>query len=304
MNGNRRSFFKQAGTALAGMVALPAAVDRLATQAQAATGTLPLVAAFRHLLFLNNVFQGPLISTEGGDAFAEVIDEPPDSSNIIGKHLGPVKYSDITVMVGASMNMPFYQWLKDTTDRTPTKQSGSIVAADFRFTSQTQLLFSNALINEIGFPALDASSRDPAMLTVRFTPASTSVSAGTGGVTSVGRASSWLARNFRLTIAGLEAATAHVDSIEAMTIQAPLIPNADGLLFAGPLNIPDLIVTLPESTAGPFYDWHQSFVVQGNNGDDQEKSGSLQFLAPNLSQVLFTLTFSHLGIYAIELVNN
>jgi hypothetical protein len=65
------------------------------------------------------------------------------------------------------------------------------------------------------------------------------------------------------------------------------------------VEIPNLVVTVAESHAKEFYDWHQDFVINGNNGDDKERGATLEFLAPNLHDTLFTLTFQHLGIFKI-----
>ena len=40
-------------------------------------------------------------------------------------------------------------------------------------------------------------------------------------------------------------------------------------------------------------------MIKGNNGQEQEKSGALGFLAPNLQESLFTLSFGHLGIFKL-----
>jgi hypothetical protein len=59
------------------------------------------------------------------------------------------------------------------------------------------------------------------------------------------------------------------------------------------------VVTLPESQAQSFYDWHEEFVIKGNNGQEEEKNGKLEYLAPNLSDVLFTIDFHNLGIFKL-----
>jgi len=62
------------------------------------------------------------------------------------------------------------------------------------------------------------------------------------------------------------------------------------------LEIPDLIVTLPVANAKTWVDWHQDFVINGNSSANKEKNGTLELLGSNLQDVLFTLTFRHLGI--------
>ena len=40
-------------------------------------------------------------------------------------------------------------------------------------------------------------------------------------------------------------------------------------------------------------------MIKGNSGQDQERNGTLEFLTPNLQDVLFTLDLRHLGIFKI-----
>lgn len=58
-------------------------------------------------------------------------------------------------------------------------------------------------------------------------------------------------------------------------------------------------VTLPEANAEAFYNWHESFVIKGNNGPDEERSGTLEFVTPDLKEVLFTLELKNLGIFRL-----
>ena len=63
--------------------------------------------------------------------------------------------------------------------------------------------------------------------------------------------------------------------------------------------MPNLVIHLAESHADEFYRWHEDFVIKGNNGDENEKGGTLEYLTPNLQEVLFTLHFDHLGVFKI-----
>ena len=60
--------------------------------------------------------------------------------------------------------------------------------------------------------------------------------------------------------------------------------------------MPNLAVTLPEADAESFFAWHEEFVINGSNG---EKNGTLDYLAPNLGQTLFTIQFENLGIFRL-----
>jgi hypothetical protein len=96
-----------------------------------------------------------------------------------------------------------------------------------------------------------------------------------------------------------------VNKIDALTITQRIVSSGAGesryaqtgaeLL----LEMPNLAITLPEVDSEAFRRWHEDFVIKGNNGDDAEKNGTLEYLGPNLKDVLFTLTFRHLGIFKL-----
>lgn len=65
------------------------------------------------------------------------------------------------------------------------------------------------------------------------------------------------------------------------------------------MHVPNLVVTLSEQGAQTFTDWHESFVIEGKNSQDQEKEGTLELLAADMKEVLFTLTFHGLGIFRL-----
>ncbi|HWF86401.1 MAG TPA: hypothetical protein VG222_16185, partial [Vicinamibacterales bacterium] len=57
--------------------------------------------------------------------------------------------------------------------------------------------------------------------------------------------------------------------------------------------------TCGEAAADQLYAWHEDFVINGNNGQDKEKGGTLEYMSANMKDVLFTLTFSGLGIFKL-----
>ena len=74
-------------------------------------------------------------------------------------------------------------------------------------------------------------------------------------------------------------------------------PQARRRLSGPHLEYPNLVLTVPESAAQPWIGSADDFIIQGNNGQGKERSGTLDFLAQNVATVLGTLTFSNLGIF-------
>jgi len=258
---------------------------------------------------LDGIMAGWVSSVEGGHATSDVVNEKVGPDHIVHKHIAGVKYEDITISCGTGMSKGFYEWIKASFDHNYGRKNGAVIAADYNYKEHSRLTWHFGLISEIGFPALDASSKDAAKMSIKVTPEYTRQTTTTGGPSVAGKYSNnpgvqkkWLPSNFRLKIDGLD--TTRVNKVEAIVVKQKIIDNAVGEMRdyerePAHLEIPNLVVTLAESHSKEFFDWHESFVIKGKNGDSDEKGGALEFLTPNLQETLFTITFKHLGIFKL-----
>jgi len=266
--------------------------------------------AGKYAIELDGITAGWVQNVEGGHATSDVVTEKLGSDHLARKHIAGVKYEDITVNCGTGMSKAFYQWIKDSFDHKHSRKNGAVIAANYDFKEVTRLTFTNALVTEIGYPALDAASKDAAKMTIKIAPEYTRWTQQAGGGQSIsGKYANdakvqkkWLPANFRLKIDGLEIPCSKVNKIEAIVVKQKVTENPVGELRdyqkePAHVEIPNLVITFPDSHSKEFYDWHEDFVIKGNNGQDKEKGGTLEYLTPNLQEVLFTLTFSNLGIF-------
>ncbi|HVP62174.1 MAG TPA: phage tail protein [Myxococcaceae bacterium] len=325
MSNERREFLKALGVTAAAVAgtgcgvaaagAAPAGGDAAAADATAAVAADEAALAPRSQatakfgLELDGSFAGWVQSTEGGNAVADVVTEKVGADGFVKKHLAGVKYEDITINCGAGMSKAFYQWIQDTLTLKATRKNGAVIESDYNARELTRLEFSNALISEVDLPALDATSRATAKMTVKFSPEFIRSKKGNGvAIKFEIAADKWRTSDFKLKIDGLDDATSRALKIEAITIKQKVVENAVGEQRdyqkqpAG-VDFSDVAVTVADSHAQSFYDWGQDFIVQGNNGDDKERGGTLDYLDSRL-RPLFTLTFSHLGVFRVAPVNS
>ena len=66
------------------------------------------------------------------------------------------------------------------------------------------------------------------------------------------------------------------------------------------METPNLRITLAESSAQTWTTWFDDFVVKGQSGDENEKSGKLSFLTPDRKSTLAEVSFFNLGIFRLE----
>jgi len=309
----RRAFL---ATALPGTIAIGSSIAAFEpllsaspkSQIPAAAQTRSYTSA-KAALELAGKFSGWLESVEGGRAESDVVLEKIGLDHIQHKHLAGVKYDDITVNCGTGMSKSFYDWIGATCDKKFARNSGAIVIADFNYKPISRMEWFNALISEVGFPALDAGSKDPAKMTVSIRPELTRMVATSGApnVITGGRSvqKAWLPSNFRLKIDGCPDACTRVSKIDALTVKTVLSSNPAGDLRnyqTQPvyLNVSNLVITADEAHSAELYQWHEDFVIKGNNGRDKLRGGTLEFLTPDLREILFTLTFRGLGIFRLN----
>jgi len=263
--------------------------------------------ASRFGLELDGKSAGWINSAEGGDATADVVLEKAGADHIQHKHLAGVKYEDITVNCGTGMSKNFYDWIKASFDKQFIRKNGAIVTYDYNGKPSSRLEWFNALITEIGFPALDAGTKDPGKMTIRIKPSQTRMVTGSQAAlppAGLGISKQWMVANFRLQIDRCQTASQRASKVEAITMKmvqttTPGVGTRLPGMEAGQWEVPNLAVTAAEASAAELYQWHEDFVIKGNNGHDKERGGTLEYLAPDMKESLFTLTFRGLGIFKL-----
>ncbi len=150
--------------------------------------------------------QGFVHSFEGGSATGEVVVEKVGLDHIAHKHLAGVSYDDITVTVGPGMGKGLYDYIKAAFGFLHVRKDMAFMRIDLNQNVTWQMDVFHTLITGVGFPELNASSKDVGMLTLTFSPETTRVRAGSGKVSqSLGsKTKQWITSNFRPTIPGLD----------------------------------------------------------------------------------------------------
>jgi T4-like virus tail tube protein gp19 len=255
-------------------------------------------------LELEGRFVGYLKGFSGGAVAADVTTARVGTDPILKKHLGPLRYEPLVLKGGMDLDPAFYTWLENY--QTQSK-SGALIITDDDYKIVKRLEFSRALIAELALPALDASSKDTAYLTIILEAEQIK-----NGAVSVGQKlpasaaqkaqKKWLPSNFRLTIGGLDCTK--VSQIAPLIFRHKVVTQAigeqrDPSKTQATFGLSDLSFSQAISHSKTLEQWHQSFLIEGNNAEQNEKSGTLEFLTPDVKSTLLTITLSGLGIYRI-----
>jgi hypothetical protein len=247
---------------------------------------------------------GWLLSAEGGMASTEPVQERLAGGHPVRKHAGNVKVEDITVTCGTAMSEKFYQWIQKSINYQSMRQDGAIITTNMDFKEIVRQNFYETLLAEVSLPAVDASSKDAAKFTLKMSPeyTETKYSNGTQAQTAsivAAPQKRWQVANFKFSVDGMDCARTH--KVEALNIKQNIVENTIGerLIFQkepAQIDFPNVVFTLPERVADPWYKWYDDFVCKGNSAPSFEKSGQLEYLAPDCHTILFIVQFYNLGI--------
>lgn len=259
-------------------------------------------------LDLGGIPAGWLYSAEGGEMKAEIIAQAMGGMAHKSKHLGTVRAEPITISVGMAMSRPFWQWIRSSWDGKDRRQDGTIFICDYNFDVKFEQTFHQALITETTLPALDAAAKEAAKLVVKFLPEWTELkpSSGKKGTGVIGKTNQkqWSPANFRFQLGKLDCT--HVNKIDSFTVKqgTKVLETGEKRIrevVATNLDFPNLTVYLSMAYAESWFRWYEDFVVKGNNSDSNELSGSITYVAPNLTKDLLTIDLKNVGIASLKI---
>ncbi len=244
-----------------------------------------------------------LESSEGGNAIASVVLEPPDGAPTRRKRTGAIRYEDLRLQVGlAGMAPPLAAWVNNTMLKGPIRKSGALVYYDVNVQEMKRLEFHDAVLSEISLSESDgAAAGKPALITLGLAPSSTRLVGPGGSPVTFHPAASKVpqANLFRLSIQGLEAACRRVQKVSAISAKRTQ-SSAGGEVKAEDLSLTPLdcgliTITINETDAAPFYTWFADFALKGNNGRDGERPGRIEWVGANMAGIV-TAELGNLGI--------
>jgi hypothetical protein len=244
-----------------------------------------------------------LKSLEGGYMGHSLVDEAVGSDNKRIKHSAVADVEPISFEMGMSGSTGVLKWIQDSWNKDFQTRSGQINHANFNMETVFEHEFSDALITETTFPGLDGSSKDPAYLKVKFQPKAVA-SRKTRGQKIVpiggGKQKLWMCSAFKLSIDGIDDAI-YTNKIESFTIKQNVKKMFTGMhreieLTPTKLEFPNLSCTIALEKADGIFRWYDEYVVKGRKDPKAQKTGSLEFLAPDRSKALFRINLFQLGI--------
>jgi hypothetical protein len=243
-------------------------------------------------------------NADGGDIVGTVVEQPDPAGGSVKKHISAPTIEPIRAAIQPGQ---FDKFLREQLTGKPSPVNGAVIHSSYDRKVVGQTDFSNAVLTELQLPVLDGTSKEPCTLGITLEPESVRNAKSTGGAVSAAMDSkqkSVLASNFRVQMPGLT--TTRVRKIDPITLRRKSAANQIGEARdyqksgLGPWTVSNVILYVPESDAQSFLQWHEQFVVQGKNSDDQEKSMTIDVMDASTKNAVLTLQLDNVGIVSAK----
>jgi hypothetical protein len=247
-------------------------------------------------------------TVDGGYVRASLMDEPIGPENHRIKHTSVVEIEPFTIDFGISASDAVLKWIQASWRKEYSRRNGQITHANFDLYQTYVHEFSDALITETTFPALDGASKDAAYIKLKMLPehVKTTKSAGQQIKSNTGaKQKLWMCSGFRLKIDGVQ------DSEYANKIDSFTIKQGTRKFYTGEerfpqieptkIEFPGITGTISLGYADGFIKWYDQYVHKGMADPKAQKNGSLEFLAPDRSDVLFRINLYEVGLHHLAM---
>jgi hypothetical protein len=223
------------------------------------------------------------------------------------KHIGGTTIEPLRARIQINQ---FTQFLVDSLEGKADRAKGSVFYIDAAGKVQQQRDFGSLALSELTFPGFSGSPKPGTFeLTMTLTTETAkAVEVLPGALPPVkaelgpaARAKRWTG-GFRFQVPGMP--TNRVSVIEPFTIRRKVAAGAgvvkEPAMAPMHWDVPNLVFYMPPQDSQAWIAWHDDFVVQGHNSDAQEKTFTLELLAPDLKETLFQLRGTGVGIVSAK----
>jgi len=211
-------------------------------------------------------------SIEGGGLKCDVMTYQNGGTYERLRQLGKPKFDDIKIQLGMGMSEPFYNWIAEFFSGKGTRKNGTIVAADFYYNERARREFSAALIKDMTFPALNATDKNPAYMTVSLAVEDMVFKKGGGEPIKMNKGintqKDWKSCNFHFSIDGFPDACKRVTKVESFTVKQNILEYASGgrrTMSKTPsaMDFPPISFSMPAVDAQPLLEHFKKRGVDG-----------------------------------------
>lgn len=266
------------------LIALGVALTCIPSLAISAIDKSRSYVANNSLLELDGFSIGFIKSISGGEAVQPPVLKGARNDKYPNKVPGTLRYEDVKIEIPVTAPTNVWDWVNALSSPNPVPRHRlTITDMDFDRKAVARRQMDEMLLNTVEIPELDGSSKDVQYVKLSMSPGRVKEETPDASpvATTGTKTKAWTTSAFRVSIDGL--ATNRISKVSPLTI---------GRNSKGELEYSNLKFTFSEVDVPTWKQWAQETAT----GKPVEKSGQIQLLGPNMTDVLLTIQLDGLGL--------
>ena len=255
-------------------------------------------------LTIDGVSYGNVRTWSGGEFVADIVNENGSAGGVQKKHVANIHVAPLRVELLPDDSAGLLALMNEVLTDKASTHTVTLFELDFSGKVGGATEYLGTTVAGLELSAYDASSKDTTKLALVFQAEQVrKSSAASTGPKPGNKQKSALASNFRFDIEGPPGS--RVASVSALSVHREAAADAIGLArepgaAAGKFGFANLILSISAADLAAWQAWADSFLVQGNHLDGDEKKATLTQLEANLTAPIFTVEFSHVGLVRLS----
>jgi len=255
-------------------------------------------------------FAGMLKSAEAPGIKGDKAQMKTGVANITKNMIANISYDDTKFSVAMSNSKVLQDWIQMSFDMKHDYRDIALLAADFNYNEMRRVNIFQALITELKFSKLDASSKDAIYADITCKQEMVRHLVGSKkaiGVATGARMKDWLCANFRVEVPGLD--TTFVSAIDLPTFTQKTTTDFVGhikenALIPTAVDLGEITVTFGSGPDGKIEDslmaMADKWFIKGEQIEENHITIGVHFLKPNMTDELGSITYGGCGLMSVK----
>jgi hypothetical protein len=254
---------------------------------------------------------GFVTGIDGGHFKSDPVKSQVGADGVMRAYGGKPKFEDITLTIGMATAQNIWDWIQASLDNNPERRSGAIVGYDQRNKERNRREFYDALITEVGFPAMDGSSKASATMTLKISPEVVKWIDGDESSLSASWAQDelkkqkmWLTSNFRFSLDKFNGDPSLRNAkVDAFTVKQGIMTSPVGNSLVtfkepGKIELPTLSINFATAHVDAWMQWWDATI---NGNTIETTNGALSYYASDGENTeLMRIEFSEVTLLSVE----
>jgi hypothetical protein len=256
------------------------------------------------VLSINGKFEQVLTAKNGGTLVGKVIEvRRPDGQ--VFKEIGQLENEELSMEMPVTEGLDVFDWINLVSVNRQETRNLSVTNCDQNLNITSARDYNQSIPTEFSLSNMDATKAEAGKVFLKVKPGQVLENTTSGKCQIATKSKTrWLSSNFKVEINGVDLRA--VRSVENLKLQIKLSEQTSGSgrlprsALISQISLSNFRLTASTSDRKELEKWFNSFVIQGQNSDQDEKTASIILLDQTMRTEIGRIRLFNVGIFRLS----